>query len=109
MVSAARTLARSLVASAIAGASIVAALPSVAHADAVVAVEVRGSRDATVVLRDANGVVGSCRTQSRTCEIHGVPPGRYTVSAQLDDGEETPGRPVMIPPDGRVSLIVAVP
>lgn len=106
---ASRSLARSLLAAAIAGGSIVAALPGVALADAVVVVDLRGSRDATVVLSDASGPVGSCRTTNRTCEIHGVAPGRYTVSARLDDGEETPGRPVMIPPDGRVTLIVAVP
>lgn len=89
------------------------AIPSTAMADPIVVVHVRrhGSQpaDATVVLRDADGVVGTCRTVESTCEIRGVPPGLHTVSAQDDQGNETPGRPVMIPPDGRVSLFVAVP
>ncbi len=93
--------------------SVISLLASAASADPVVVVHVRrgGSEtaEATVFLRDANGIVGTCRTESGTCEIRGVPPGRHTVSAQGDAGTETPGRPVMIPPDGKVSLIVAVP
>ncbi|UJR84305.1 hypothetical protein [Sandaracinus amylolyticus] len=84
-----------------------------ALAEPVVVVHVRRSgnevADAEVVLRDADGVIGSCRTTAGTCEIHGVRPGRATVSARDDQGNETPGRPVMIPPDGKVSLFVAVP
>jgi len=94
---------------AIVAVAIAASIPGIAHADPIVVVEIRGPRQAEVVLRDADRIVGRCRTENGTCEIHGVRPGRYTVSARTDDGQETPGRPVLLPPDGRVSLIVAVP
>lgn len=87
------------------------ALPALAEPVVVVHVRREGTEvaDAEVVLRDADGVIGSCRTTEGTCEIHGVRPGRATVSARDAQGNETPGRPVMIPPDGKVSLFVAVP
>jgi hypothetical protein len=98
---------------AIVGAGVVSLPTAIARAEPVVVVHVRrhGTEraDATVVIRNAEGVVGTCRTEDGTCEIRGVPPGRHTVSAQGADGSETPGRPVLIPPDGKVSLIVAVP
>ncbi len=87
--------------------------PALASADPVVVVYVR--RDGTpveaeVTLRDANDRVHTCRTSGGTCRLDGVAAGRFTVSARAtDDGGEMPGRPVMIPPDGKVSLIVAVP
>lgn len=98
---------------AIMAASSILAIAAPALAEPIVVVHVRrqGTQvaDAEVILRDADGVVGSCRTTAGTCEIRGVPPGRATVSARDAEGNETPGRPVMIPPDGRVSLFVAVP
>ena len=94
-------------------ASSILAIAAPALAEPIVVVHVRrqGTQvaDAEVILRDADGVVGSCRTTAGTCEIRGVPPGRATVSARDAEGNETPGRPVMIPPAGRVSLFVAVP
>jgi hypothetical protein len=95
-------------------ASIGLTAPAIVRADDVVVV-VRLRRlgddraEATVMLRDADGVVGTCTTVEGTCEIRGVPPGRHTVSATDARGNETPGRPVMIPPGGKVSLFVAVP
>lgn len=87
------------------------AAPALADPIVVVYVRRQGTQvaDAEVILRDADGVIGTCRTTGGTCEIRGVPPGRATVSARDAQGNETPGRPVMIPPDGRVSLFVAVP
>jgi hypothetical protein len=108
---AASTLAVALVA----GALFVGGLlsTSTAAAEPVVVVHVRRggteTADAEVVLRDADGIIGRCRTTAGTCEIRGVPPGRATVSARTENGDETPGRLVVIPPDGKVSLIVAVP
>jgi len=91
----------------------IVAIAGSALAEPVVVVHVRRggteAADAEVVLRDADGIVGSCRTSRGTCEIRGVPPGRATVSARDEQGNETPGRPVLIPPDGKVSLFVAVP
>ena len=87
--------------------------PATALAEPIVVVHVRRAgtetAEAEVVLRDAEGIVGQCRTSGGTCEIRGVPPGRATVSARDANGEETPGRLVVIPPDGKVSLFVAVP
>jgi hypothetical protein len=84
-----------------------------ALAEPVIVVHLRGSgnsvTEAEVILRDADGIVGSCRTTGGTCEITGARPGRATVSARLPQGDETPGRSVLIPPDGKVSLFVAVP
>lgn len=87
--------------------------PDGAHDDQVVVVQLRPRtgepREATVVLRNAAGIVGSCRTENGTCEIRGVPAGQHEVSAELDARIVTPPRQVMIPPGGKVSLIVAVP
>ncbi|MDQ3035689.1 MAG: hypothetical protein M3Y87_25005 [Myxococcota bacterium] len=100
-----------IVAASIAAAIVLVAIPALAEPIVVVHVRRSGTEvaDAEVVLRDADGIVGTCRTTAGTCEIRGVPPGRATVSALDGEGNETPGRPVMIPPDGKVSLIVAVP
>lgn len=86
---------------------------SVARAEPVVVVHVRrdGARaDATVILRDSRGhPIGACTTEQSTCEIRGVAPGRHTVVARDELGNETPARTVVIPPEGKVSLFVAAP
>lgn len=86
-------------------------VPAHAHADPVVVVQVRrsGEGEADVTLRDANGTEHHCRTEQGSCRMDGVPPGRFTVTAVGVGGVETPGRPVMIPPDGKVTLLVALP
>lgn len=85
---------------------------SIAHADPVVVVTVRrqgASAEAHVELRSAQGVVGTCQTQHGTCEIHGARAGRHVVVARDTAGRETPAREVMLPENGRVTLIVNVP
>lgn len=90
----------------------VATEPSIAHADPVVIVEVRrdgAPAEATVFLRDADGVTGTCRTSAGTCRMERVPPGRHYVWARDEAGRESVERPVMLPPDGEVTLVVAAP
>jgi hypothetical protein len=102
-----------LVLTSITALTVITALPATASADAVLVVQVRRQgrqpAEATVVLRDSNGIVGTCTTTNGTCEIRGVRSGSHTVSARLESGNETVGTPVMLPPDGKVSLIVSVP
>lgn len=86
--------------------------PLTASADATVVVRLSPAtvgREATVILSGPSGVVGTCRTSQGTCTMRGVPGGRYEVSARSDDGQETAPRPVMLPPDGEVRLIVVAP
>lgn len=87
-------------------------VPLAARADATVVVHLSPAtvgREATVVLAGPQGVVGTCRTSQGTCTMRGIPGGRYEVSARSDDGRETAPRPVMLPPDGEVRLVVAAP
>ena len=61
-----------------------------------------------MTIRDEQGNEQSCEAdETGSCQIEGVGPGRHLV----ETGE--PGtrvsRPVMIPEDGKVSLIVSVP
>jgi hypothetical protein len=85
----------------------------VALAEPTVVVQVRRAgapAEATVSLRDANGVItGSCRTTQGTCRIERVAPGRHYVWARDDSGRESVERQVMLPPDGEVTLVVAAP
>jgi hypothetical protein len=93
-------------------ASVIAMPPtSRASADAVVVVFVRHNgapTHARVTIRDDDGNEQSCEADdSGTCEIDGVGPGRHLVETGEADARVT--RPVMIPEDGKVSLIVSVP
>ena len=88
------------------------AVPPTSHAsaDALVVVFVRHNGapvHARVTIRDAEGNEQSCEADdSGTCEIHGVGPGRHLVETGAPDARVT--RPVMIPDEGKVSLIVSV-
>lgn len=83
-----------------------------ARAEAVVVVQVR-TPDGEV----ANGKVTlerrgderrySCTTEEGNCRITGVPGGRYQVLLEPEEGESPPPRNVMIPPSGKVTLIVS--
>lgn len=91
----------------------VIALPPTSHAsaDALVVVFVRHNgapAAARVTIRDDDGNEQSCEAdESGTCQIEGVGPGRHLVEAGEPDARVT--RPVMIPDEGKVSLIVSVP
>ncbi len=88
-------------------------LSSVALADAVVTVNVRdaGGRPAdgkVTLTADAGGQVFSCQTQNGTCQIPKVPGGNYKASVVPNGSTQaTAPRGVMIPPVGKVSLIVS--
>lgn len=101
----------SLVCTLVAGGLVAA--PAAASADPVVVVRVRRAGEdggeATVTLRDANGTEHRCSTEEGTCRMEGVPPGRFTVTTVSEAGEQMPQRSVVIPPDGKVTLVVAVP
>jgi hypothetical protein len=91
---------------------VIAAPPtSRASADAVVVVFVRhggAPAHARVTIRDDDGNEVSCEADdSGTCQIEGVGPGRHLVETGEPGARVT--RPVMIPDDGKVSLIVSVP
>lgn len=85
------------------------ALPSLARADALVVVEIRGaSTRGRVELKSAAGSVLSCVTENHRCRLDGVPGGRYQVSFHGADGESHRAQPAMIPPNGTVTLVIPV-
>lgn len=86
---------------------------SVAFADAAVTVNVRDAAgqpaDGKVTLTaDVGGQVYSCQTQQGTCQIPNVRGGNYKASVVPNGSTQaTAPRGVMIPPAGKVSLIVS--
>ncbi len=90
---------------------VAAPMTSHASADALVVVFVRHNgapAHARVTLRDDHGNELSCEADDTgTCQIEGVGPGRHLVEAGPPGARVT--RPVMIPDEGKVSLIVPVP
>ncbi len=83
-----------------------------ALAEPVVIVYVRRAgevAEATVVVTDDDGNTASCDTQNGSCSLTGLAPGRHVVVARAADGRRAESRPVVIPPDGKVSLFVTVP
>ena len=82
-----------------------------ARADALVAVQLKDARgvltDGVVTLLDAEGKpVASCEARQGTCEMKNVAGGNYSVTVQTSAGEGPKPRKVMIPPSGRVTLVV---
>lgn len=84
--------------------------PAVAFAVPEVVVHITGGGEGvTVTLTDASGTVHSCSTDGTgSCEIDGVAPGLASVVAQRG-GSPTSPQTAMIPPDGKVSVIVPSP
>ena len=86
---------------------------SVAFADALVVVNVRDASgrpvDGTVTLTaELGGQAYTCQTHAGACEIPKVPGGSYKASVvPTGSSQATPPRAVMIPPTGKVSLIVS--
>lgn len=86
--------------------------PTAALAQATVEVEVRDADgapvDGTVTLEPrGEGETRHCETREGRCTLEGVAGGRHTVRFAPRAGEAPPARSVMIPPSGRVTLIVA--
>lgn len=83
-----------------------------ALADAEVTVELRdadgGAADGDVTLVDKQGAVkASCTTAEGKCQMSGVAGGSYMVKVVPKQGKPPKPRKVMIPPSGKVSLIVS--
>src|SRR5262245_35933961 len=94
-----------------AGAAGVFAAAQTARADALVAVQLKDthgrSADGTVTLLDAEGKpVASCEARGGSCEMKNVAGGKYSVTVKPASGEEPRPRKVMIPPSGKVTLVV---
>lgn len=83
-----------------------------ARADATVVVEVRspdGEPSDGVVTLVGQGTEHrySCTTEKGSCKMDEVAGGRYEVRFEPEEGEAPPPRKAMIPPSGRVTLIVS--
>jgi len=63
-----------------------------------------------VTIRDEDGGETSCEVNgSGECELSGIVPGRHVVEATGPDGTASGARAIMVPQDGKVSLIVQLP
>jgi hypothetical protein len=99
-------------ASIVLGAFLGLAPAAVALAEPEVIVYVRRSGapiEATVTVTDDEGRAVSCETENGQCSLSGLAPGRHLVVAVDRSGHRAESHPVVIPPDGKVSLFVAVP
>jgi hypothetical protein len=82
-----------------------------ARAEALVAVQLKDahgkSADGTVTLLDPQGKpIASCQAHGGSCEMKNVPGGKYSVTVKPAQGEGPKPRKVMIPPSGKVTLVV---
>ena len=88
----------------------ITSMAAVAVAQATVQVEVRApdgsSADARVTLTpQGGGSPQSCQTTSGVCQIAGLSSGTYIVTASPSGAGRPPiPRPVLIPPDGQVTV-----
>jgi hypothetical protein len=91
------------------------ALAQTAFADAQVTVELKDKAgkptDGEVSLHAKSGPrasekVASCVTQAGRCEMANVPGGLYEAHVKPKSGPEPKPRVVMIPPEGKTTLIV---
>ncbi len=63
-----------------------------------------------VTIRSPSGHESSCEVDAEgECELSGINGGRHVVEATGPDGTASHARAVMIPEDGKVSLIVQIP
>lgn len=90
---------------------LVSTVPVVASAQAelVVVVHVAGNAEGvTVVITDQSGARNQCETDATgSCEVRGVRPGSVFVEAHA--GSSAAGAHVLIPDEGKVSLVVPAP
>ena len=86
---------------------------STVQAEALVQVKLRDAKnqpaegEVTIKPLSGEGASHSCKTSAGACDIAGVPGGRYEVSVKPASGAAPPTRKIMIPPSGKVSLIVS--
>lgn len=86
--------------------------PRAAFADATVTVSLKDPQgqpaEGKVMLSDTTGkVVATCSAHAGQCEMQKVPGGFYTVTVEPTKGAAPKPRKVMIPPSGKVALVVA--
>ncbi len=86
--------------------------PSPASAEATVEVTLKDGSgklaEGVVTLSDAQGsAVARCEAREGRCEMPNVAGGNYTVTVKPKVGPEPKPRKVMIPPSGKVALMVA--
>jgi len=83
----------------------------IARADALVSVQLKDANgqpaEGKVTLLDAQGKpVASCDAHAGKCDMQNVPGGAFTVTVQPTKGNAPKPRKVMIPPSGKVALVV---
>ncbi len=93
--------------------AVVIGVSAVAAAQTLVVVQVRtaagAAGEARVTLTPQTGSPHSCQTRGGTCQIPGVPPGTYVVTAQpLGSGEAPIPRTVPVPPSTEVAIHVTL-
>ncbi len=81
------------------------------HAEASVTVQLKNGQgqpgDGKVTLLDAQGkTIASCDAHAGKCEMRNVPGGTFTVTVQPAQGDAPKPRKVLIPPSGKVALVV---
>jgi hypothetical protein len=81
------------------------------HAEALVTVSLKNGHgqpaDGKVTLLDAEGkTIASCDAHAGKCEMRNVPGGTFTVTVQPTQGNAPKPHKVLIPPSGKVALVV---
>ena len=81
------------------------------QADALVSVQLKDAQgrpaEGKVTLLDAQSKpIASCQAQAGKCEMQNVPGGTFTVTVQPTQGDAPKPRKVLIPPSGKVALVV---
>jgi hypothetical protein len=81
------------------------------RAEALVSVQLKDAQgqpaEGQVTLRDAEGkAIASCEARAGKCEMQNVPGGNFTVTVQPARGNAPKPRKVVIPPRGKVALVV---
>ena len=96
----------------LAGAGLLLAISTTpARADALVSVQLKDAQgqpaEGKVTLLDADSKpVATCEARAGKCDMPNVPGGAFTVTVQPSKGSAPKPRKVMIPPNGRVVLVV---
>jgi hypothetical protein len=84
---------------------------STAHAEALVSVQLKDSQgqpgEGKVTLLDSAGkAIATCEARAGKCDMANVPGGTFTVTVQPTQGAAPKPRKVLIPPRGKVALVV---
>jgi hypothetical protein len=85
--------------------------PRLASAEALVSVQLKDGAgqpsEGKVSLRDAAGkTIATCQARAGKCEMPNVPGGTFTVTVEPAHGSAPKPRKVLIPPKGKVALVL---